>query len=282
MPRKSRRGSGSNRAAIRRLRGYAVRANTWFFVWIGVLVGGPVVACAGINIGDMLGIACCFAGMFSPFVALGGMFLMVGDRGRWNRALGFAEEGDDLDLDYTEEPGRGAAAFLRGCATIGDADHELLRNRLEGRFRGRRMQVMDYRSGYGKSSVAYRTTIVWDGEAGGVPRFALFPRGWRRRLAEAVGLGGSSIRLRGERQFNDAYTLLGADPDEVAACFGEDLVNLCVRERGIVIEARDGSLLVYWDGEEFPPRQLADRLAVAYRVLRLLVPDDGGADADAE
>ena len=75
MPRKSRRG-GSNRAAIRRLRGYAVRANTWFFVWIGVLVGGPVVACAGINIGDMLGIACCFAGMFSPFVALGGMFLL--------------------------------------------------------------------------------------------------------------------------------------------------------------------------------------------------------------
>ncbi len=150
MPIKPRRG-GSNRAAIRRLRGYANRANGWFFGWLGVLIGGPVLSCGGINVfgTDTVGIFC-----------------------------------------------------------------------------------------------------------------------------------GTSIRIRGERQFNDEYTLLGGDADEVAACFGEELVNLCVRERNLVLEARDGSLLVHWDGEEFPPRELADRLAVSLRVLRLLAPDEGGADAE--
>ncbi|MBN9520388.1 hypothetical protein J0H58_17975, partial [bacterium] len=97
MPRKPRRG-GSNRAAIRRLRGYANRANGWFFGWLGVLIGGPVLSCGGVNVfgADTVGIFCCFFGLLSPFVALGGLMLMVGDRGRWNRALGFAEEGDDL------------------------------------------------------------------------------------------------------------------------------------------------------------------------------------------
>ncbi|MBN9523799.1 hypothetical protein J0H58_35695 [bacterium] len=123
---------------------------------------------------------------------------------------------------------------------------------------------------------AENTLLLYDDPGLGV-RF-LYPRGWRQRLAEAVGLGGTTIRIRGERQFNDEYTLLGGDADEVAACFGEELVALCLRERNLVLEARDGSLLVYWDGEEFPPRELADRLAVAYRVLRLLAPPDDAAD----
>ena len=279
MARKSRR--GGNRAAIRRLQAKAYRANGWLFGSLGLLVVGPILACAGINIGDVVGIACCFVGIFSPFVALGGFLLMVGDRSRWNRALGFAREGDDLGLDYAEEPGRGAAAFLRNCATIGEADHELSRNRLEGTYRGRRVRVMDYRSGYGKSNVIYRTTIVWDGEARGVPRLALVPRGWRRKLAEAVGAGGGSIRLSGEREFNDAYVLQGADADAVAACFSDELIGLCLRERSLVVEALDGSLLVYWDGDEFAPADLRDRLSTALGVLRLLAPaDDAGGDDD--
>jgi hypothetical protein len=278
MARKARR--GGNRAAIRRLRGYATRANAWFVAWLVVLVGGPVAACGGVNLfgSNGAGIACCFVGLFSPFVALGGILLMVGDRGRWNRAVGFAEEGDALGLDYTEEPGRAAAAFLRSCATIGDAEHELLRNRLEGVFRGRRVQVMDYRSGYGGSNVVRRTTIVWPGEAAGVPRFALYPRGWRRKLAEAVGAGGGSVRVRGAREFNDAYVLQGHPADEVAACFTGGLIDLCLEERSLVVEALDGSLLVYWDGEEFPPRELRDRLRVAYRVLDWLAPREEAAD----
>jgi hypothetical protein len=279
MARKGRR--GGNRAAVRRLRRYATRANVWFFTWLGVLVGGPVLACAGITIGDVPGVVCCFAGMFSPFVALGGILLVVGDRGRWNRAVGFAEAGDALGLDYTEEPGRSAAAFLRGCATIGDAEHELLRNRLEGAYRGRRVQVMDYRSGYGGSNVVRRTTIVWAGEAAGVPRFALYPRGWRRKLAEAAGAGGGSVRVRGAREFNDAYVLQGDPAADVAACFTGQLIDLCLEERSLVVEALDGSLLVYWDGEEFPPRDLRDRLRVAYRMLNLLAPREEAEEGEA-
>jgi len=280
MARKSRR--GGNRAAIRRLEGKAYKANGWLIASLVLLVVGPILACAGINIGDMVGIACCFIGMFSPFVALGGLLLMGGDRARWNRALGFAREGDDLGLDYTEEPGRSAAAFLRSCATIGDAEHELARNRLEGTYRGRRVRVMDYRSGYGGSNVVARTTIVWDGEARGVPRLALYPRGWRRKLAEAVGAGGGSIRVAGERAFNDAYVLQGVDADAVAACFTDELIGLCLEERALVVEALDGSLLVYWDGEEFSPGELRDRLATALRVLRLLAPRDEPEPDDDE
>jgi hypothetical protein len=275
MPRRSRRGrDDANRAAVRRLRGYANRAKGWLVAWVVVLVGGPVVSCGGVRAfgADGPGIFCCFLGIFSPFVALGGLLLMGGDRGRWARALGLAEEGDDLGLSYTEKPGRAKAAFLRSCATVGDADHELLRNRLSGRFRGRRVVVMDYRSGYGKSSVEYRTTVVWEGEARGVPRFALYPRGWRRRLAEAVGLADGAIHLSGERRFNDAYTLLGGDADGVAACFTDELIELCLRERSLVLEVLDGSLLVFWDGTEFPPAELHERLSIAHRVLRLLTP----------
>ena len=42
----------------------------------------------------------------------------------------------------------------------------------------------------------------------------------------------------------------------------------------VVLEVRDGSLLVYWAGEEIPPREPRDRLATAHRVLRLLAPAD--------
>lgn len=278
MARKSRR--GGTRGAIRRLEQKAFRANAGLFGSLGLLVGGPILACGGVNVfgADGAGIVCCFVGIFSPFVALGGFLLMGGDRSRWNRALGFAREGGDLGLDYTEEPGRSAAAFLRDCATIGEADHELSRNRLEGTYRGRRVRVMDYRSGYGKSNVIYRTTIVWDGEARGVPRLVLYPRGWRRKLAEAVGAGGASIRLSGERDFNDAYVLQGPDADAVAACFSDELIGLCLRERSLVVEALDGSLLVYWDGDEFPPAELRDRLETARRVLTLLAPTDADDD----
>ncbi|QDU22670.1 hypothetical protein [Urbifossiella limnaea] len=270
MARKSR----GTRAAIRRLERKAYRANGWLIASLSFLVVGPLMACGGVNVfgSDGPGICCCFVGIFSPFVALGGLLLMGGDRARWNRALGFARAGDDLGLDYTEEPGRSAAAFLRGCATIGDAEHELRRNRLEGSYRGRRVRVMDYRSGYGGSNVVARTTIVWDGEARGVPRLALYPRGWRQKLADAVGAGGGSIRLAGEREFNDAYVLQGTDADAVAACFTDELIGVCLEERSLVVEALDGSLLVYWDGEEFPPADLPDRLATALRVLKLLAP----------
>jgi hypothetical protein len=98
------------------------------------------------------------------------------------------------------------------------------------------------------------------------------PQGFAK-LTEAVGLGGKPIPVPGQDEFNGRYSLYSTERKAAAQRFTAELVEVCLDERNLVLEMRDRSLLVYWDGTYIRPNELPERLETAETILQHLRGD---------
>jgi hypothetical protein len=210
-------------------------------------------------------------GLLAPFLGLGGMLLMLGDRSRYGRSLDLALLGDELGLAYTEQPTRRQLREVRQFQVFREPTDDYSRNGLEGEFKKTPVVIMDYNCSWGRGRLAYviaQTVLVFPEALPEAPDLILFPKGLLDKLADAVGLGGRPVRIPGEKQLNKAYGLFSEE--EAAALFTADVAEICLEERKLVLEVSGGSLLVYWAETYIKPGELPDRLATAVKLKRLL------------
>jgi hypothetical protein len=211
--------------------------------------------------------------LLAPFVGLGGLLLMWGDRHRYGRSLDLALEADRLGLAYTEKPAEKQLNLFRSFQVFHDPTNEFALNRLAGRYQGALVVLLDYSCSWGPGRFAYvvrQTAIVLQAVLPRVPDLLLYPKSFMGQLAEAVGLGDRPVPVPGHKEFNGVYGLYAAQGKEAVACLTPALAALCVQEGTLVAEVSDGSLLVYWRETYLPPGELQARLDTALEVARLL------------
>src|SRR5579871_816752 len=113
-------------------------------------------------------------GVLGPFVGLGGLLLMWGDRGRYNRSLELALQADNLGLAYRERPTEAQLDLVKQFQMFHEPTHEFGLNVLEGSYQGASVLVMDYNCAWGHGSGASQdrqTVVIFPDAAGDVPEF---------------------------------------------------------------------------------------------------------------
>jgi hypothetical protein len=212
-------------------------------------------------------------GILAPFIGLGGLLLMWGDRGRYGRSLDFALQAQELGLSYLEQPTPQQLAVVKSFQTFQDPTSEYSRNCLTGPYESTSVLIMDYSCAWGRGRFAYviaQTVIVLPDVLAKAPDLILCPKGLFGKLAEAAGLGGRSIPVAGQEQLNREYALHSEEPARAAALFTSKVAEVCLREGNLVLEVSRGSLLVFWSETYFKPGELEERLATALELGALL------------
>lgn len=277
MTRNSRRASGNgspNEEEIRRVSGKRARSLGFFYFWIAWM---PLTlfGCCGLGLASgsgNLAVGGFMAGILLPFVGLGGLLLMGNDRLRYSRSYALASEADELGLRFRETPTRKQYGFLNDFQLLSDPTNEAARDWISGDYRGRRMTAVDYSCAWGRGKFARvigMTVLVVD-PVERVPNFILSPRGLFDRLTEAVGLTGKPLPVPGEKEFSRSYGLFGRQGREAAGRFGRELIDLCMEEGDLVIEVRDGVMLLYHSDKRIKPAELEEFLRLGGKVARLL------------
>jgi predicted Zn finger-like uncharacterized protein len=271
-------GNKANRKEIRRLEKKRFRAMAWFIFWICMIPGGLCGGCglAMVIPNGAIQAVLGMVGILAPFVGLGGVLLMLGDRGRYSRSLAIARAGNELDFTYTEQPGRSQRRFLNDFNVFHDPTSDSGLNHMKGDRRGTAVVILDYSCSWGRGKWARhvgQTVFVFQDALNRSTDLVLCPRGLFARLTEAVGLGGKPIPVAGQDDFNASYGLYSPDRKAAAQRFTAELVELCLDQRHLVLEVRNRSLLVYWDGTYIRPNELPDRLETAERILQHLRGD---------
>ncbi len=210
--------------------------------------------------------------IFGPFVGLGGMILMLGDRGRYGRSVELALQADELGLAFREQPSRRQVGEVSGFLAFQDHDDEHARNSLEGEYKKASLLIMDYNCSWGTGRYAHvimQTVFVFPDALSAAPDLVLYPKGLLDKLADAVGLRGRAITIPGEKQMNKEYGLYSDREKQAVALFTPDVVDACLEERKLVVEVNRGTLLVFWSDTYVKSADLADRLATAQRLKKL-------------
>jgi hypothetical protein len=211
--------------------------------------------------------------IFGPFVGLGGMILMLGDRGRYVRSVDLALEADELGMAFREKPSRRQIGEVSGFLAFQDHTDEHARNSLEGEHKSTTLLIMDYNCSWGtgtSAQVTLQTVFVFPDSLPEAPDLLLYPRGLLDKMAEAVGLRKRPIAIAGEKQMNKEYGLYTDREKKAVALFSPDVVDVCLEERTLVLEINRGTLLVFWSDTYVKPAELHDRLATALRLKKLL------------
>jgi hypothetical protein len=215
-------------------------------------------------------------GVLGPFIGLGGMLLMWSDRSRYGRSLALAQEADKLGLAYRERPTPEQLGVVKQFQMFHEPTHEFGLNCMTGPYEGQSVLVMDYNCAWGHGSGASQdrqTVIVFPDALGDMPDLIVYPKSLFSKLSATVGFGGPSIPLPGDDEFNKHYHLFAEDAEEIIARFNPQVATACLEEGKMVLEASDGSLLIYWLETYLKPAELRDRLARARQIARLLGRD---------
>ena len=108
-------GLPDNAAAVAVLRNRHSHEAGLFYFFLLLIPLGCVIPCIlfGYLPQGTPGTACAIAGLGLPFVGLGGMLLMLGDRSRYGRSLGLAEQADRMGFGFIEKPTEECAAYKR-------------------------------------------------------------------------------------------------------------------------------------------------------------------------
>ncbi len=213
------------------------------------------------------------AGIFAPFVGLGGMLLMWGDRGRYGRSLDLALQADELGLTYTEQPTRRQLDVLRQFQVFHAPTNEYSRNYLEGEFENTEVVILDYSCSWGLgrySHVIAQTVFVFPDAVQEAPDLSLFPKGVFDKLGEAIGLGGQPIPIPGATELNREYGLYSEVAKEAAALFTAEVAAAVLKERNLMLEVSRGTLLIFWSETYIKTGELQEKLATAIRLRKLL------------
>lgn len=264
--------SGGNEAVVAALRRRRNRVRTLFFAFIALIPLGCVGPIALLRfVPGQMTTPLMIAALFLPFVGLGGMLLMLFDRGRYGRALAAAEQAERLGLRYTEKPAAPAYARLQSLQTFSNADGQVgAFNLLTGEAEGRPLSILDFAFavGYGKGKTVYdQTVFLLERAVPGVPDFVLYPRSWHDKLAKL--LGDEFLEVPGQPAFNRQFALRG--DEEAVAAFTPEVIQLCLAEEGVTLEAQGGLLAACRVGKRLDPGsypRFADWMARTAAALR--------------
>lgn len=211
--------------------------------------------------------------VLGPFVGLAGILLMWNDRGRYDRALDLARQGDRLGLAYSEQATEAEHEQVAAFQVFNEHTSDYAVNQLTGQIDDTQVLVMDYNCAWGggaSANVIRQTVIILHDAVSNVPELILYPKTLLQKLAETVGLGDNAVKISGADKFNRTYGLYSKQRNKSAALFAAKLVAFCLKEKDLVVEVMGGNLLVYWAETNIMPEQLKDRLATAVELAQLL------------
>lgn len=220
------------------------------------------------------------AGLLLPFVGLGGVLLMLGDRSRYRRALRLARLADELDLAHTYRPRQKDLAFADPFLLFSlnrAADTEQGYNLLRGEWKGLPLQAVDY--SYASPSLSGENTIpnqqsvaVFTQGFKHLPNLIIAPQTWMDRMQKKLlGSGpGKGFKVPGEEEFSSLFLVAGMDRKAILECLSEELIDLFLEDRYLSLEVRDGMLLLFRRETIIRDSDYEEWLRQAGRVAKLL------------
>jgi hypothetical protein len=265
--------AGRNAAVIANLRRRSARVQRWLYFFLLLMplgATGLALMIAGnpnATPSQVLGLG----GILVFAVGLAGMLLMLGDQGKYRRSLALAEQADLMDFLFIEKPKEDRYAALRSLRVCKWATNHTAVNLLTGRVGEAAVTGMDYTFviGSGRYARAFQQTVVLlPDTTHGLPDFLLYPRSWVDTLSQL--LGKRLIELPEQAEFGRRFALRGDEPEEVAACFTPALVELCLAEKNLVLEAQDGLLVMYRKDQLAKPEEYPELVAEALRLAQAL------------
>jgi hypothetical protein len=268
-------GTEGNAAALEAVRRRYRRTVFLFYFFIALMPLGCVGPCglAMVIPNETARAVFGMTGLLLPFVGLGGMLLMLGDRSRYKRSLTVAEQADRMGLSFTEVPAKAEYARLRQLPVFDEATKDDARNLVTGQLGGVALLAADYSYAIGTgryANASTQTVLALPGAAEGLPRFLLVPRRWTDRLAKL--LGGRAIELPGRPEFNKQFTLGGLNAAAIAACFTQEAVQLCLEGKDLTAQTGEGMLVVHRENQFVDPAEYERLAAWAARLARALRP----------
>jgi hypothetical protein len=242
---------------------------------------GISIALADASMGAAAGFG--IASLLLPFVGLGGLLLMTGDRSKYVRGLAVAEVAESRRFRYAYEPKKKQYQFLRSFRLLDDPDDEFASHLMTGKIDKIPVTALDYSHAYGlgTAAIVYRATVVvFMGGFEQTPSFVLYPKGWLDKLRDLIS--GRPLKFSTSKAFNETFAIVGDEPSRIEAIFDERLVKLCLKEDNLMLEVRQGRLLAYCYETILTPdayETFLDLVADIAAVLRDQAADD---DDDAE
>lgn len=256
-----------NTAEIAKARRRYKRYETWFYGWLIVMCVTPCALFSELrNVGQQsdLSFGIMMFGIIAPLVALGGMLLMVNDTSRSKRRWWLAIKYDRLGFEYIDQPEMAKLAFLHGFQSLNAAPVQKATSMGRGRYADEEVLAMDFLCRWPGEEArnVHQTILVLTGAAKDVPGMLVQPMGF-------WGTSGT-IKVKGEEAFNRAYSLASKWFEEAPRFISRRLAALCLDERCIGFEVRNGDLMVFWRGELLEPSNLVGPLKAAAEIARLL------------
>jgi hypothetical protein len=210
------------------------------------------------------------SGLGVGVVGLGGLLLMIADLFTGRRTLGLIKVADRLGLTFTEFPKAKDYAHLTPLELFDRGSNPGGRNLAVGPIEGAEATFLDLTiilpgasMTQTVSGVAMPQTVaalLLDDQV--LPQFLLAPTSWLDRIANM--LCGRHIKVPGEREFNRCFALYGEEVDAVLDLFTDEVIDLCLREPRLTLEA-NGPLLA---GYEFKKTQPAEGCLALIKHLR--------------
>lgn len=268
-----------NAKVIADLRGRLFWAYAWLCTSLALVPLGFCCPCGlAMAVGEnSAGVAAvlAIASLLLPFVGLGGLLLMTGDRSKYVRGLELARVAESRKLRYTYQLKKKQYQFINAFSLLADPTDEFAIHFLAGKWRGLPFIALDYSHSYGRGAFAliYKATVfVLQEGFEDLPNFVLYPRGWIDKIGDMIK--GSPLKLGSSKKFSKQFAVVTSEPARVASVFSADLIDWCLDEPDLTLEICNGKLLAYrWertlsadDYEEF-----LDRLA---ELVDLLRPDE--------
>ena len=164
-------------------------------------------------------------------------------------------------------------------ATAPFADFELftrghshaVSNVMRGQIGGQNVLIFDYRytTGSGKNRSSHSQTVVGIvGGGGKLPDFTLSPESFLDRILEAFGY--QDLDFDEDPEFSKCFLLRGKDVERIREVFGPEVREHLLNHRGISVEKRGDSMIVYRWNRLCAPKLLPEFAAEAVRLCAFL------------
>jgi hypothetical protein len=265
--------ANDNAAAIASLRRRATRVLRLFYFFVLLIPGGcigPFALFALFKEGTVATILM-VCGLLLPFVGLGGMLLMLGDRSRYKRSLAMAEQAEQLGLRFIESPQPKDFEYLRASQFFRGAANDAAMNLMTGKIEGIPLTALDYSVAYGVGKykiVSDQTVAFLHDAAEGLPSFVLYPKSWLDTLSEM--LKERSIELPGQAAFNQRFILRTRDKEAVTRLFTSRIVELALSDSTRSVEVYEELLAVFRYKKREKPQEIPQLVEEAMSWVKAL------------
>ena len=176
----------------------------------------------------------------------------------------------DLGFDFAPADAAALPEEFAGYWLFAHGDTKRSSNHFRGTTADLDVLIFDYRytTGHGKNRQTHQQTIVRFRHAElDLPRFTLRPESFWHKVGALFG--ASDINFDSHPGFSKAYLLKGNREDAIRALFSEPVLDYFQERRGLCVEANDGDLLFYRDGERAKIDRYREFLEEGFEVFGL-------------